>query len=85
MREVAAFDAKTHLSKLLDRADHGESFAITKHGRVVALLIPAIHKPKLAFTEVVSGIMKLRQKIAKRGIKMTLQDVDEFKKSGRRV
>lgn len=84
MREIGVFDAKTHLSEFLDRTDHGESFAITKHGRVVALLIPAEKKPATSVRDTIAGIMALRKKIAKRGVKMTLQEVDELKKSGRR-
>ncbi|MCX7120437.1 MAG: type II toxin-antitoxin system prevent-host-death family antitoxin [Gammaproteobacteria bacterium] len=84
MREIGAFDAKTHLSQFLDRADHGESFAITKHGRVVAFLIPAENKPKIAIQDVIVGMMALRKKIAKRGVKITAQEIDELKKSGRR-
>lgn len=37
---VGAFDAKTHLSELLDRAEKGETITITKHGRPVAKLVP---------------------------------------------
>ena len=84
MREIGAFDAKTHLSQLLDRASHGESFAITKHGRVIAFLTPASNKPIIAIHDIIAGIMKLRKKIARRGVKMTLKEVDTLKKSGRR-
>ncbi len=84
MRKIGAFDAKTRLSQLLDQAAEGQSFAITKHGRVVALLIPAEIKIQLPVSEVIAGIVKLRHKIAKRGVKMTSQEVDEFKKQGRR-
>jgi prevent-host-death family protein len=38
---IGAFEAKTHLSKLLDRAEAGETITITKHGRPVARLVPA--------------------------------------------
>ncbi len=41
MKHLGAYEAKTHLSRLLDEVEHGESFAITKHGRPVALLVPA--------------------------------------------
>ena len=40
MESIAAFDAKTRLSKLLDRAANGETFEITKHGRPVGKLGP---------------------------------------------
>lgn len=41
METVGAFDAKTRLSELLDRAANGEVIEITKHGRPVARLVPA--------------------------------------------
>jgi len=37
---VGAFEAKTHLSSLLDRVEMGEEVTITKHGRPVARLVP---------------------------------------------
>ena len=40
MSEVGAFEAKTHLPKLLEQVQKGKSFVITKHGRPVAELIP---------------------------------------------
>ena len=40
MSTIGASDAKTRLSELLHRAERGESFVITKHGRPVARLIP---------------------------------------------
>lgn len=40
METIAAFDAKTRLSELLDRAAKGETFQITKHGRPVGKLVP---------------------------------------------
>ena len=41
MITVGAFEAKTHLSSLLDRVAAGEEVLITKHGRAVARLIGA--------------------------------------------
>ncbi len=37
--EVAAFEAKTHLPKLLERIQKGECFVIAKHGHTVAELV----------------------------------------------
>jgi prevent-host-death family protein len=39
--EIGAFEAKTHLSALLDRVARGESFIITKRGKAIAELKPA--------------------------------------------
>jgi prevent-host-death family protein len=41
MRTIGTFDAKTHLSALLDEVERGEEILITKHGKAVARLVPA--------------------------------------------
>ena len=40
MRTVNVHEAKTHLSKLLDGIERGESFVIAKAGKPVARVIP---------------------------------------------
>lgn len=45
MSTVSAYEAKTHLSALLERADAGESVTITKHGRPIARLVPVVERP----------------------------------------
>ena len=40
METVGAYQAKTHLPKLLERVRRGESVTITKHGQPVARLVP---------------------------------------------
>lgn len=47
MATVGSYEAKTHLSQLLDRVAAGERITITKHGRPVAVLIPAEPAPEL--------------------------------------
>jgi len=41
MITVGAYNAKTHLAELLDKAQAGEQVTITRHGRPVARLVPA--------------------------------------------
>ena len=40
MAKIGAFEAKTHLSNLLDQVERGVTITITRHGRPVARLIP---------------------------------------------
>jgi prevent-host-death family protein len=40
MKEVGAFEAKTHLSELLELASRGEEILITRRGKPVARLVP---------------------------------------------
>jgi prevent-host-death family protein len=41
MKTVGAYEAKTHLPRLLERVARGEQITITKHGVPVAILRPA--------------------------------------------
>jgi prevent-host-death family protein len=40
IKEVGAFEAKTHLSRLLDAVEKGERIYITRHGKRIAELAP---------------------------------------------
>jgi len=52
MRTVGTFEAKTHLSALLEQVERGDEIMITKHGRAIARLVPvgAISRDRLADT-----------------------------------
>ncbi len=41
MKTVGIFDAKTHLSSLVDEVERGGEVVITRHGKPVAKLVPA--------------------------------------------
>jgi prevent-host-death family protein len=61
---IGAFDAKTHLSDLLDRVARGEKITITRHGVPAALLVPVTETaPKLTHQEVVEGMRALRKRV----------------------
>ena len=42
MHTVGSYEAMTHLPQLLERVEHGESITITRHGKPVARLVPAV-------------------------------------------
>ena len=52
MRTVGTFEAKTHLSTLLEQVERGEEIVITRHGRAVARLVPvgAVSRARLEDT-----------------------------------
>ena len=60
MKRLGAYEAKTHLSRLLDEVEGGESFAITKHGRPVALLVPAAGGSQLSVAKAIAGLRRFR-------------------------
>jgi prevent-host-death family protein len=41
MATVGSYEAKTHLPRLLERVEQGETITITRHGKPVARLVPA--------------------------------------------
>ena len=64
MEAVGAFDAKTHLSALLDRVARGESITITRHGVPAAMLVPVGESGrKLTHEEIVEGMRALRRRV----------------------
>ncbi len=58
---VGAFEAKTHLSALLDRVARGEEVVITKHGKPVARLVSAAHIDRARAGETVDRLKLLRK------------------------
>ena len=80
MNSVGAFEAKTHLSELLDRVREGEKITITRHGVPAAMLVPVEEKgSKLTHREVVEGMRALRRRI-----KPDSMSVREMVNQGRR-
>lgn len=84
MFEIGAFAAKTHFSQLLNRVGQGETLAITKHGQKIALLVPVKSKPTLSVTDAKNAIFALRNKISKRGIKLSPLEIQKMKEMGRK-
>ena len=64
METVGTFEAKTHLSELLDKVGKGETITITRHGIPAAMLVPVGEAgKKLTHKEIVEGMRALRKRI----------------------
>jgi prevent-host-death family protein len=59
--EVGVYEAKTRLTALLDRVEHGEQFTITKHGRPIARLIPVARTDRDRRRQAIARIKELRK------------------------
>jgi prevent-host-death family protein len=68
--EIGAYEAKTHLPKLLERVEKGERFVITRHGRPVAELIPVSERDTERVQRALTSLRQTRKTLAKRGIKL---------------
>ena len=65
MAQVGAYEAKTHLPRLLDEVEAGASITITRNGRPVARLTPVVD------TQVVANrLLELRGKVRKGNLSM---------------
>jgi len=68
METVGAYEAKTHLPKLLARVIKGERITITKHGIPVAVLQPPLPLRKTEPRKVIAELRKFREKHTLKGL-----------------
>jgi prevent-host-death family protein len=61
METIGAYEAKTHLPKLLDRVAKGERIMITRHGSPVAVLQPADPEKRIDVADVIQKMRRLRK------------------------
>lgn len=60
MREIQATDAKARLAELLRAVEHGETVAITRHGKAVAHLVPADAQDRAGRERAIERFRELR-------------------------
>jgi prevent-host-death family protein len=77
---VGAYEAKTHLSELLEKVEAGEEITITKHGAPVAKLVPV--KKEVRPEERAAAIDRI-QKLAS-GLSLGGLKVKDLIREGRR-
>jgi prevent-host-death family protein len=62
METVGAYEAKTHLPKLLERVKQGDRITITKHGVPIAVLKPFEPDKNIDIRSTILEIIKFREK-----------------------
>ena len=68
---VGAYEAKTHLSELLEKVEGGEEFTITKHGSPIAKLVPIRKKASVGErTAAIRRIQALGSRLSLGGLKI---------------
>jgi prevent-host-death family protein len=68
---VGAYEAKTHLSELLEKVEAGEEIVITKHGAPVAKLVPVEKKASVEErAAAIRRIQKLGTRLSLTGLKV---------------
>ena len=81
MKDVDIFEAKTHLSSLIEAVERGESFTITKRNQPIALLIPLDQDRRSQGLAAAEEVRKLRTEINAR---MTLDEILQCRDEGRK-
>lgn len=78
MRTVGAYEAKTHLPRLLEEVAGGETITITRHGVPIAELRPASAASRRRPADVVAALRR-----ARRGVTLGAVDLRALIDEGR--
>ena len=79
-REVQACNAKTHLPRLLDEVERGETIIITRHGRPIARIVPEASQRQREIDDAIDDIREL----AKHSGKITVDEILSLIREGRK-
>jgi prevent-host-death family protein len=60
MKQVGVYDAKTHLPRLLEEVEAGETITITRHGKPVAKLVP-VEAKRRSIDEIIDEVREFRK------------------------
>jgi prevent-host-death family protein len=80
MKHIQASEAKAKFSELLNQVEQGETIAITRHGRIVARIIPDEEAKRQRAREAIKGILELR----KTAPGATVEEILQWRDEGRR-
>jgi prevent-host-death family protein len=62
MKTVGSYEAKTHLPRLLEQVERGETIIITRHGKAIARLVPAASAaPRPEIAEVIEAMRSFQE------------------------
>jgi prevent-host-death family protein len=81
MREIQASEAKTHLPRLLDEVERGETLIITRHGRAIARIVPEVDQRQAKIDEAMDAIRNLRGRTGRIRVDELLSARDEGRRS----
>ena len=84
MKHVGIFQAKTHLSSLLEEVEKGGEVVITRHGKPVAKLVQCALQPD---PELVAkrrqALLEIRKLVKKRGTRISPKQIKAWINEGR--
>jgi prevent-host-death family protein len=84
MKHVGIFEAKTHLSALLEEVEKGGEVTITRHGKPVAKLVRTTEEPSAdVMAQRRAAITRLRAMAKARGTNFSIEEIKSWIEDGR--
>ncbi|GCL61624.1 type II toxin-antitoxin system Phd/YefM family antitoxin [Pseudaquabacterium pictum] len=87
MESIGLFEAKTHLSELIARAERGEEVIITRHNKPVAKLVPINEVPADLIARrrrALAELQDIGRRMVARGGPITIEEILQWRDEGRR-
>lgn len=85
MEAVGLFEAKTHLSEIVARAEAGEEVVIMRHNKPVAKIVPYERvdgQPRFdreQRRQAVASLLELRQTLRAEGVRLSAEEIVRWK------
>jgi prevent-host-death family protein len=79
-RAVQASEAKTHLPRLLDEVERGETIIITRHGRPIARIVPEADRRQQEIDDAIDDLKEL----SRQSQKLTVEEILSLIREGRK-
>ncbi|OGB03050.1 MAG: hypothetical protein A3E25_15140 [Burkholderiales bacterium RIFCSPHIGHO2_12_FULL_69_20] len=86
MESIGLFEAKTHLSELIARAERGEEVIITRHNKPVAKLVPVTEQPSFDRErrhQAIQALTALQTELSQSHGTMTTDEIVSLVREGR--
>ncbi len=80
MREVGAYEAKTHLPSLLRAVEAGETIVVTRHGIPIARIVPADAETEVDLRDTIARLKAARRQRPR----VPLQEIIQARREGHR-
>lgn len=87
MESVGLFEAKTHFSELVARAEQGEEVIITRHNKPVAKLVPISEVSQELVArrrQILEELQAIGRGIEQRGGPLSVEEILQWRDEGRR-
>ncbi len=77
MTSIGVYEARTHLSRLLDRVEQGETLTITRRGRPVARLGPVEADDQVRAAKAAAELRAVRRRVRRAPIEDLIATIHE--------